>query len=141
MRLVGGRVDPAGAWAYGRLEVFDGTSYTTIRDEVGDIMFGRRAAQVACRTLGFQSGAQMFAGTGSALPGADGVVDIDMAVVCNGDEATLADCAFLTPGFANFVDPGDPVGDSAVSLVCSNASGADDPPMNYCRLLHGANQQ
>lgn len=120
-RLVSGKADPGGAWAYGRLEVHDGSSFTTIFDS--SAQFGRRAAEVACRSLGFASGAQLLSGESSALPGGDGMGDTISRVECDGSEDTLADCD-IAPGsfYSNYGD----ADDSSVALVCSTPSGA--PP-------------
>lgn len=118
-RLVSGKADPGGAWAYGRLEVHDGRSFTTISDF--STQFGRTAAEVACRSLGFASGAQLLSGDISALPGGDGMGGT--RVECDGSEDTLADCDIaLDSAYSNFANDGD----RSVALVCSTPSGA--PP-------------
>ena len=124
-RLVAGEADPGGAWAYGRLEVFDGLTFVTVSDTRGRQELGRRGAQVACRTLGFATGGQALAGAQSALPllkgaGRDGAVG---AILCEGDEQVLADCPvdgyeYEYDNYARFLE------DKAVALVCYNPSGA-----------------
>lgn len=86
-KLVGGRTDPKGAWAHGRLEVFDGNSFPTIYDSSTQV--GRRAAGVACRSLAFASGAQMVSGLASGLAGGDGMADYISRVECEGIEDTI----------------------------------------------------
>lgn len=121
VRLVGGREDPGGAWAYGRLEVFNSGAFSGVQDSQFNDNFGRRAAQVACRSLGFTSGAQILSGDLSALPGSSGEVDSVERIACQGDEATLADCQFPTRG-----DYGDDYAYEdgfATAVICVNASG------------------
>ena len=84
-RLTGGRSDPGGAWAYGRLEVFDGDFFSGLSDSAFDQELGRRGGEVACRSLGFATGAQLLAGSSSALPGADGTVDTVGRILCAGE--------------------------------------------------------
>lgn len=109
-RLVDGESDAAGAWAYGRLEVFDGAAFVPVADVGGIQELGCRGVQVACRTLGFETGAQALAGADSALPllegtGRDGRVG---RILCTGDEDTLADCRTDSIGVqvAGFIPPG-----------------------------------
>eukprot|EP00892_Ulva_mutabilis_P007858 jgi/Ulvmu1/5444/UM223_0005.1 len=128
VRLVGGRSDPGGAWAYGRVEIYDGSFFNPVYDALDDSpSFGRRAAQVACRSLGFQSGAQMRAGSLSALPAPDAPdfrdEGADVVVVCNGDEPSIAECEIVRRQFMeNFYDI---PSDVTVALVCSNPTGCE----------------
>lgn len=116
-QLVGGSSDPDGAWAYGRLEVFDGTFFSSVSESRFSQDLGRRGAQVACRSLGFNTGAQILAGTLSALPGNAGVVNTISNIACNGDEANLGECEFLSDYDRDY---GTIEVDGAVALVCSN---------------------
>ena len=76
---------------------------------------------MACRSLGFETGAQIISGEGSALPLEDGTVNTMGQIICNGDEMSLSECrTSVSPVF----DYGAPPGDFAVALVCSSASGA-----------------
>ena len=125
-RLVDGDADPGGAWAYGRLEVFDGETFTLVSDVVSldrNQELGLRGVIVACRDLGFATGGQALAGVSSALPdeGRDSSVG---SFVCAGDEATLRDCELQADrtsradyNYVEFVE------EHAVALVCYNPSG------------------
>ena len=126
-RLVDGEADPSGAWAYGRLEVFDGATFVLVSDANLLQELGVRAVQVACRSLGFDTGGQALAGRDSVLPDA---FDRDSSVgviVCGGDEATLADCSLELDAVESaesiFYAYDHPVEENAVALVCSNPSG------------------
>eukprot|EP00892_Ulva_mutabilis_P004969 jgi/Ulvmu1/2844/UM144_0009.1 len=128
-RLVGGGEDPAGAWAYGQIELFDGDVFTPLSEvtEGGSQVLGRGSVEVACRSLGFATGAQIVIGDSSALP-ADFEEDIAAEtvgqIICRGDEDSLADCP-TTGGEprANFRFSGAVVGDSVIALVCTTPSG------------------
>lgn len=119
-RLVGGSADADGAWAYGRLEVFDGSFFSSVKDS-GSLGVGRRGAQVACRSLGFAAGAQIVSGEFSALPGDTAAVDTVSRISCHGDEPTLAACEIIQSSDYGF-DYGSE--DATVALICSNPSGA-----------------
>lgn len=124
VRLVGGTVDPGGAWAYGRLEVFDGDFFSSVRVPFSDNL-SRRAAQVACRSLGFASGAQILSGGSSALPGPSGEVDTIGRIACQGDEATLADCELDLEFPSDYdSDYGQFAEESVVAVICSTPTGA-----------------
>lgn len=114
-RLVGGREDVAGAWAYGQLKVFDGNIFSSISDNVLDENFGRRGAQVACRSLGFSAGAQFD----SLLPITDTSAVRRLSVQCRGDEVSLSDCEIDSfPPDSIFGS-----GSNDIVLLCSNPSG------------------
>ena len=123
-QLVGGSADPDGAWAYGRLAVFDGNFFSSLSETSFREHLGRRGAQVACRSLGFTTGAQILSGSLSALPGVAGVVNTVGNIACNGDEANLGECEFLADYNEDYAFLG---GDGAVALVCSKPSGAEPP--------------
>lgn len=118
-RLVGGGTDPGGAWAYGRLEVFNGAFYTS--PKIGEV--GRRVAHAACGSLGFATGAQLLAGSGSGLPGVEGTAATNGRVVCNGDAATLVDCGTYDPEYDADYEVADASPAEAVALLCYNPSG------------------
>eukprot|EP00892_Ulva_mutabilis_P005580 jgi/Ulvmu1/3394/UM016_0010.1 len=134
-RLVGGSSDPGGAWAYGRIEVSDGPFFSGVSETESNEYFGRRAAQVACRSLGFTSGAQILAESLSALPGPAGVINTVNVVACRGDEESLADCEFRD----DYYDTEYRLEDGAVALVCSTPSGcsadAAEPAQGDVRLV------
>eukprot|EP00892_Ulva_mutabilis_P004962 jgi/Ulvmu1/2838/UM144_0002.1 len=128
VRLVGGAADPAGTWEYGRVQVFDGTFFLRVVDDGSFEQFGRRDAQVACRSLGFASGAQMMSGVFSGLPGKDNVIGASKQFACNGDEDSLADCGGEATFFQDYGDAAE--GSEAVALICSTPTGCDaeEPP-------------
>ena len=125
-RLVGGRADPQGQWEYGRLEVLINGVWIPLDDQTTADNLGRRGVQVACRTLGYATGAQLLAGADSALPtlSTEGITRIQ--IECGGGEDTLTDCevfdrrddfSYFNPGNAGQI-----VDD--IALVCTNPSGA-----------------
>eukprot|EP00892_Ulva_mutabilis_P004106 jgi/Ulvmu1/2067/UM121_0008.1 len=119
-RLVGGSAAPSGAWAYGRLEVFDGLAFSGITETRFSNGFGRNAAVVACRSLGFEDGVEIITNSGSALPGPAGDVTTIDVISCVGDEATLGDCDIE---LTTFPDYGLEAVSLTVSLLCSTPSG------------------
>lgn len=75
--------------------------------------------QVACRSLGYSTGAQVIVGRTSALPGPAGLTDSVSRYACRGDEASLEDCEFeLSNGY--FADAEYDDG-AAVAIICSSA--------------------
>jgi len=110
---------------YGRLEVFDGFAFSgiAVRGETDTGGLGRNAAVVACRSIGFADGAQITAGSTSALPGAAGAVQTISQITCQGDEATLGQCEIETG--ADY-DAESEDGQESVAVICSTPSGA--PP-------------
>ena len=129
-RLSGGRVDPEGAWAYGRLEVFDGIAFSGIIEPSGRFSrsgLGRNAAVVACRSLGFEDGVEITAGSTSALPGPAGDVQTINSISCEGDEAALGECDISTDsGYG--IDYGAVDGSTSVAVLCSTPSGTHAMP-------------
>lgn len=127
-RLVGGETDTDGAWAYGRLEVFDGDQFVTVSDANFNQELGRRGVLVACRDLGFGTGGQALAGKDSALPDTDGRDNTVGSLLCTGDEASLADCPTnldsVTSAESALYTYEQTVEENAVALVCYNPSGA-----------------
>lgn len=122
VRLVGGSAAPGGAWEYGRLEVLVNGFWSIIDEGRFGEDLGRRGALVACRDLGYATGAQLLAGRTSALPVADPPPVGIRSVSCDGTEDVLTDCdiEFSMDGYGFDYSSG--VG--AVALVCSNPSGA-----------------
>lgn len=126
-RLTGGRADPGGAWAYGRLEVFDRFGYRSVK--AGRSPFGirsglgRNAAVVACRSLGFEAGVEITAGLSSALPGPAGDIQPITSIACVGDEATLTECDISIAYFQDYED----TDSNTVAVLCSTPSGAWSP--------------
>lgn len=117
-RLVGGREDVGGAWAYGQLKVFDGNIFSSISENVLDENFGRRGAQVACRSLGFSAGAQFYSRADSLLPITDTSAVRQLRVQCRGDEVSLSDCEIDTAPDSILGS-----GSNDIVLLCSNPSG------------------
>eukprot|EP00892_Ulva_mutabilis_P007289 jgi/Ulvmu1/4932/UM204_0003.1 len=125
VRLVAGSADAGGSWEYGRLEVLINSVWSVIDDRFR--RFGRRGAQVACRTLGFATGAQILVGESSPFPAPNNAPVLIRDVTCDGSEATLAACEIDTDD-NYFYDYGNSNSiQQAVALVCSNPSGCEAP--------------
>ena len=141
-RLVGGRVDPEGAWAYGRLEVFDGTAYSSVIEArrfafFGNSGLGRNAATVACRSFGFTDGVEIFTGPTFAIPGPPGGIQTISAITCQGNETTLGDCSIQMDDFTYyFGDYDQPSGSTDVSVLCSTPSGVQLEEFPAAALVH-----
>ena len=84
---------------------------------------GRRGAQVACRSLGFATGAQLFAGKSSPLPAPLTAPWLITGIVCDGSETTLADCDIRIREDDFVVDYGIDVFSRSVALICTIPSG------------------
>lgn len=121
-RLVAGEADPGGVWQYGRLEVFDGEGFVIVSDANFIQELGRLDVQVACRTLGFATGAQALAGRDSPLPDPDGRDSAVGSISCLGDEATLSECMTSPVSSLDYAYERT-VEENAVAIVCSNPSG------------------
>lgn len=124
--LVGGSSDAGGAWAYGILEVLFNNVYAIINDPVFGGGLGRRGAPVACRSLGYTTGAQFLAGQSSPLPAPKKTPPLLASIICSGSEASLAECNILTPaensrsdGFFANID----VATGTVVLICTSPAG------------------
>ena len=123
-RLVGGSADPGGTWEYGRLELFNGFFFTGFSETDAASQLGRTGVQVACRSFGFATGAQMLSGRGSGLRGDDIRRDSIDEIICSGDEYSLTDCMIDEDryhGSSRFF--GENSGDNSVAIICSNPSG------------------
>ena len=128
VRLVGGRADPEGCWEYGRVQVFQGSDYVGVANGVSfafvsSVTFGRREAQVACRSLGYGSGAVLLSGALSGLPGNDSTLYDTAAITCSGLETSLSDCT--TESRASFFSDYESRSATAspVALLCTTSSG------------------
>eukprot|EP00892_Ulva_mutabilis_P004970 jgi/Ulvmu1/2845/UM144_0010.1 len=129
-RLQDGQSDPDGAWAYGRLEVFDGHAFSRIatsRDGLQERFLDPSVAQVVCRSLGYTGGAELVAGRFSLLPlNTNDPRSFDTTIgniECDGDEDSLADCE-LTP--TGVFEVGDRRDYMDTFLFCSTPSGCSD---------------
>ena len=123
-RLVGGGADAGGAWEYGILEVLLSGFYSDLENGIN--RFGRRGAQVACRSLGFATGAQLLAGQSSPLPTPATSLTLISDITCDGSETSLADCNFRTLTSEPNIDYGFDVDVNiqSVALLCTTPSGA-----------------
>lgn len=120
-RLVGGAAAAAGGWEYGRVQVSDGTFFRSVLDRNSFPNLGRRGAQVACHSLGFDSGAKLLSGTRSGLPGNDNALATSERFLCTGREETMDDCSMEVDIFREYDD--DVPGLSAVAVICASGSG------------------
>ena len=131
-RLTGGSADPGGAWEYGRLEILIDGFWSIIDEGRFDEDLGRRGALVACRQLGYTTGAQLLAGRSSALPAEQAVQSGVRSVTCDGSEDMLTDCdiRFTVDYGGGFYDYNGELAVGAVALMCTNPSGAplETPP-------------
>lgn len=98
--------------------------------------------QVACRTLGYTSGAEILSGLSSPFPAPGNSTNIVEAIRCNGSEAELDECIVEIQsrpidyeGFAEYnygsVDYDYSVENRAVALVCSTPSGEELHTQSY----------
>lgn len=129
---MGGQSASDGSWAYGTLQVSDGSVFSAIADTVNVRLFGRSAAAVACRSLGFTTGAQLVSGIFSAIPFDGGPVDTMDEITCQGDELTLADCDTEATRAINYYSSNE---DLAVALICSTITGTCCVLCAVCCLL------
>ena len=121
---MGGSADEGGAWEYGRLEVLVNSIWSVVEDSFfsPEQDFGRRGAQVACRSLGFAAGAQLLVGDSSPFPSSTSSRSLTAGITCDGSETSLADCDINIRDH----DRSDYAGSvlhTAVALICSNPSG------------------
>ena len=121
VRLVAGRTDPEGVWQYGRLEFRDRGVFVNLTPRSFTVGLGRSGAQVACRQLGFASGAEAIISTTSALPGPAGVTDAVSSIVCNGTEDTLGDCIVVRR--VDFISCAGGRDNCNAALVCASPTG------------------
>ena len=134
-RLAGGASDPRGQWEYGRLEILWLGAWTIITQPTGSFLSPRfndetspSVVQVACKSLGYSTGAQMLVGISSPFAAPVSTPTLISRIDCNGSEASLQECGIDTMAFDDnvFEDDGELVTD-AVALVCMNPSGTVDP--------------
>eukprot|EP00892_Ulva_mutabilis_P004525 jgi/Ulvmu1/2444/UM135_0004.1 len=123
-RLAAGSADAGGAWEYGRLEVQFNGVWSIVNDRFND--FGRRGAQVACRSLGYAAGAQLLVGDASPFPVLSTAPDLFREITCNGSETSLADC-FIDERDYDYRFDYDGVVEDSVALICSSPSGCVVP--------------
>lgn len=117
-----GSADDSGAWEYGRLEVLINSVWSILDEDFFAQDLGRRGARVACRSLGFATGAQLLVGASSPFPAPKGSIRLTNGITCDGSEVSLADCDIIIPDY----DLSDYSGTSqlsAIALICSNPSG------------------
>ena len=86
---------------------------------------------MACRQLGFASGAEAIISTTSALPGPAGVTDAVSSIVCNGTEDTLGDCIVVRR--VDFISCAGGRDNCNVALVCAIPTGK--PPDLFTTML------
>ena len=122
-RLVEGSADAGGGWEYGRLEIIIDGVWTTVGEGTIPEDLGRRGAQVACRSLGYATGAQLLVGDSSPFPAPPGVPRLTSGIECIGSESNLGECEISFPDYYRFDYYGD-VRPNAVALLCNNPSGA-----------------
>eukprot|EP00892_Ulva_mutabilis_P007291 jgi/Ulvmu1/4934/UM204_0006.1 len=127
VRLADGSADAGGSWEYGRLEVLINSVWSLVDDR--NRQFGRRSAQVACRTLGFAAGAQILAGDSSPFPAPSTAANLIRDITCDGTEATLSACdidTFDSSDYFYFYDySGSDFVRRAAALVCTTPSGCE----------------
>ena len=123
VRLVAGGADAGGAWEYGRLEVFINTEFTVVGERRFGTTIGRLAAQVACRSLGYATGAKLLAGASSPFPAPPGSITVINFIGCDGSEANLPDCGINIPEYGFRGDYDEDVQPFTASLICTNPSG------------------
>lgn len=122
-RLVDGNADPSGAWEYGLVEVlFTGVWSKLIERTSRDEALGRRGAQVACRSLGFATGAQLLIGDSSPFTAPKSPPNMINRITCEGSEDDLAACDINVVDYG-FADYGEAPFTDAVALVCTTPSG------------------
>eukprot|EP00892_Ulva_mutabilis_P001478 jgi/Ulvmu1/11330/UM074_0045.1 len=129
VRLNGGQAAADGSWAYGLLEVRDGSFFSGMAERVlgssRQFAVGRLAARVACRSLGFGTGAKLLSGRGAVLTRPLPKVATVGTLRCLGTEASLAECNVTAPRPAPVGAPFTaPFG---ATLLCVTPSKADCP--------------
>ena len=128
---MGGSAGPGASWQYGRLEVINRGFLTAVTENTRDNRaIGRRGVTVACRSLGFPTGAQLLAGGSTALPGRAEFAAGISRIFCRGDEETLTACT-LFEDVGPFRDYASLVDDS-VAIMCMTPSGT----MHAVRAMH-----
>ena len=129
VRLVDGSAEAGGAWEYGRLEVLKDGTWTSLVGAICSDRFDRMGAQVACRSLGFATAAQLLVGLSSPFPWPPGSITRDVGFPCGGSESSLANCdsELSNTGYRPYDYP-DGVDSGAVALLCTSPSGV---PCHY----------
>ena len=123
MRLVGGNVDPGQLWLYGMVEVVVNGEWSIVNERgAGGEVLGRRGAQVACRSLGYATGAQLVIGDSSPFPATMGAPDFIRRITCDGSEEDLASCDIDVRDYAPYDYRQDLVL-GAAALICTTPSG------------------
>lgn len=124
-------MDPQGRWEYGRLELLINGFWVPLDDQTLFDNVGRRGAELACKTLGYATGAQLLAGSASALPSFSTERPARRSLGCGGTEDIIADCdVYYVDVYSYQYGFGQQVDD--VALVCTNPSGP--VPLSYCTL-------
>lgn len=99
-----------------------------VRDRFEDL--GRRGAQVACRSLGYTTGAQILVGAASPFPSPDTVPRVVTDVICSGFESSLTDCDIETDDDESLSlqryrsSYAEDIRVDAVALICTTPTGA-----------------
>ena len=105
-----------------------------VRDRFEDL--GRRGAQVACRSLGYTTGAQILVGAASPFPSPDTVPRVVTVprvhtdVICSGFESSLTDCDIETDDDESLSlqryrsSYAEDIRVDAVALICTTPTGA-----------------
>lgn len=118
-------------WKYGMLEIVFNGVWSILREGAftGDAL-GRRGAQVACRSLGFDTGAQLLVGASSPFVAPMSTPDFIDRITCVGSEDGLAMCDIVVMAVeSDFAtgqqayDYGANVVTDAVTLICTTPSG------------------
>lgn len=123
-RLVDGRADSEGAWAYGRLEVLaDGVWSVLWTEPLRFNVLGRLGVQVACRSLGFDTGAQLLVGEASPFPAPPGLLGLVVEIKCVGSEASLAECEIVLEEGGEGAFHSTTVQPYSMAVMCANPPG------------------
>lgn len=87
--------------------------------------FGRREAEVACRSLGFTTGAQLLVGDSSPFPAPSSAPGLVNEITCGGSESSLAECNIDVNDydFGYGDDYGSDLARRSAALICTSPSG------------------
>lgn len=131
-----GGADANGTWAYGLLEVLDGSLYSSVPRRLGAGVAG-----AACQDIGFPSGIEVDTRALTTLQGPAGDAATIVSVTCpGGGEGGLQECEVASVGDVAALAPAPspsgvaeaPDGSSA-AVLCSTPSGA----CCACLIVHG----